>query len=157
VLLIGFLTLLLIGKLIEIYGYNEGNIKSLEKHDVMNAFIKNNNKLVVWLFFPMIMIIEELIFRYYLLGFSINQLNLEEVPAIYFASLIFSIFHIHTWFSYKNKLILSVNLVYSFLLGLFNGYIFLSLGIFPCIIIHYVLVFYLYYRLNKRYFGTRNK
>ena len=58
VLIIGFFTLLLIGKLIEIYGYNENNIKILEKQDVINSFINNDNKLVVWLFFPMIMVIE---------------------------------------------------------------------------------------------------
>ena len=103
-------------------------------------------------FFPIIMIIEELIFRFYIIAILINQVELEALVAVFISSLVFSIFHIHTWFSYKSLRILLVNLIFPFLLGLYNGYIFLTMGIIPCVIIHYIIVLNLYYNLYKRYF-----
>ncbi|MFX1314472.1 MAG: type II CAAX prenyl endopeptidase Rce1 family protein [Promethearchaeota archaeon] len=134
------------------YVYNKTNITVLEKQDVINAFISKRNRIIIWIFFPIIMIIEELIFRFYIIGLLINQLDLDNFTAIFISSLIFSLFHIHTWFSYKSFRILLVNLVFPFLLGLFNGYILLTLGIFPCIIVHYTIVLNLYYNLYNRYF-----
>ena len=152
ILFLGFILFIIIGKLIEMYVYNEKNITVLEKQDVINAFISRRNQIIIWVFFPIIMIIEELIFRFYIIGLLINQLESDTFTAIFISSLIFSLFHIHTWFSYKNLRVLLVNLVFPFFLGLFNGYIFLTLGIFPCIIIHYIIVLNLYYNLYNRYF-----
>ena len=108
------------------------------------------------IYFPIIMTIEELIFRYYLIGFLLNQLKLDIISAILIASAIFSIYHIHTWFGFKNLRILLINLALSFLLGLFNGWILLTLGIFPCIIVHYAVAMLLYHTIYKRNYKTNN-
>jgi membrane protease YdiL (CAAX protease family) len=155
VLVIGFLTLLLIGKVIEVYGYNAEIIEVMEKHDVINSFINNNSKLISGLEFLVIITIEELIFRYYLIGLLIIQSHLGEMLVILISSIIFSIFHIHTWFSYKNVRILFVFLIYSFFLGLFNGYLLLTLGIIPCILAHYSLAYISYYGIYIRYFKVK--
>jgi len=152
--LFGLLILLTIGKLIEIFIFNNDSIELMRKHDVMNALINRNNRIVIWLFFPLTMIMEELIFRYYLIGFLSDSLNLDVISVIFISSLIFSLYHIHTWFSFKNLTFLLINLVYPFLMGLYIGYIFLNLGIIPCILIHYILSFYLYYNIYRRYFRT---
>ena len=152
ILIFGFIIFLIIGKLIEVYAYNDESIRVIKKQDIINAFISKKNLIVIWIFFPIIMIIEELIFRFYIIAILINQVQLEALVAVFISSSVFSIFHIHTWFSYRSIRILLVNLIFPFLLGLFNGYIFLTMGIIPCIIIHYTLVLNLYYNLYKRYF-----
>ena len=156
ILLLGMLMLLLIGKLIGIYGYDNESIENMRKHDVIEALINKTNKLRLWLFFPIIMVIEELIFRYYCIGFLINQVDVDVIMAIIISSLVFSLFHIHIWFSFKNLRILLINLGYSFLIGLFNGYTFITLGLFPCIGIHYALAIYLYYIIYRKYFKKAN-
>ena len=95
ILLFGMLMLLLIGKLIGIYGYDNESIENMRKHDVIEALINKTNKLRLWLFFPIIMVIEELIFRYYCIGFLINQVDVDVIMAIIISSLVFSLFHIH--------------------------------------------------------------
>ncbi len=152
ILIFGFIIFFIMGKLIEIYAYNDNRIEVLKKNDIINAFISKKNRIVIWIFFPIIMIIEELIFRFYIIAILINQVELEALVAVFISSLVFSLFHIHTWFSYRSLRILLVNLIFPFLLGLFNGYIFLTIGIIPCIIIHYIIVLNLYYNLYKRYF-----
>ena len=152
ILIFGFIIFFIMGKLIEIYAYNDNRIEVLKKQDIINAFISKKNLVVIWIFFPIIMIIEELIFRFYIIAILINQVELEALVAVFISSLVFSLFHIHTWFSYRSIRILLVNLIFPFLLGLYNGYIFLTMGIIPCAIIHYIIVLNLYYNLYKRYF-----
>ncbi|MDX1799064.1 MAG: CPBP family intramembrane glutamic endopeptidase [Candidatus Lokiarchaeia archaeon] len=150
--LLGLVALIILGKFIEIFIFNNENIELMRNHDVMNALINKNNRIVIYLFFPLTMIMEELIFRYYLIGFLSISLNFDEISVILISSVVFSLYHIHTWFSFKNLTILLINLVYPFLMGLYLGYIFLNLGILPCILIHYILAFFLYYSLYRRYF-----
>lgn len=152
ILIFGFIIFLTISKLIEIYVYNDNRNEVLKKQDIINAFISKKNLVVIWIFFPIIMIIEELIFRFYIIAIFINQVELKALVAVFISSLVFSLFHIHTWFSYRSIRILLVNLIFPFLLGLYNGYIFLTMGIIPCVIIHYIIVLNLYYNLYKRYF-----
>ncbi|MFX1321120.1 MAG: type II CAAX prenyl endopeptidase Rce1 family protein [Promethearchaeota archaeon] len=152
ILIFGFIIFLIIGKIIEVFVYNDENIGVIKKQDVIYAFISKKNLVFIWVFFLIIMIIEELIFRFYSIAILINQVQLEALVAVFISSSVFSIFHIHTWFSYRSIRILLVNLIFPFLLGLFNGYIFLTMGIIPCIIIHYIIVLDLYYNLYKRYF-----
>lgn len=155
ILTLGLFLLFFIGKFIEIFGYNKNNIKIMEEQDVINSFINKNNKLIIWFFFPMIIIIEELVFRYYAIGLLVHILKLELIIVLFISSLIFSLYHIHIWFRYKNLTILLVNLGYSFLMGLYIGYVFVKLGIIACILIHYILVLYLYYNIYRRYFKTQ--
>ena len=154
IFIIGLLVLLFMGKIIEIFAYSNKNVEVIRKQDVINAFINKNNGEIIWFFFPIIIIIEELIFRYYGIGFLIHILELESVSAIFISSIAFSLFHIHIWFRYKNLTILLINLGYPFLMGMYNGYIFLKLGIIPCILIHYIIALSMYYNIYRRYFKT---
>ncbi len=154
-LIFGLLTLFLIGKLIEVYGYDYKSIITIKKHEFIDALIKKENYIIIWFFYPIIFLTEELIFRYYSISFLLNELNLSIFSAIFISSLLYSLFHIHIWFSSKNRRITLIYIGYSFLLGLFNGYILLTLGIFPCILIHYILVSILYYNIYRRYFKNK--
>jgi membrane protease YdiL (CAAX protease family) len=151
-LISGFIIFLTINKLIVVYGYDSQSFEAIKKQDVIDAMISKNDKAVIWIFLPMTMLFEELIFRYYMIGFLLNQGGLNIISAILISSLAFSLYHIHTWFRFKNLRILLIYLGNSFLLGLFNGYILLTLGLIPCILIHFVLVLIQYYHLYKRYF-----
>lgn len=150
--LFGLLILLAIGRFIEICIFNKDNVQLMRKHDVTNALINGNNRLVIWVFFPLTMIMEELIFRYYLVGFLIKSLNLEIVSVLFISSLIFSLYHIHTWFSFKNLTLLLINLLFPFLMGIYLGFVLLNFGIIACILIHSILAFSLYYSIYRRYF-----
>lgn len=152
ILITDLIIFLILGKIIEIYGYNDNNVEVFRKQDVLNAFINRSNRLIIWFFFPIIIIIEELIFRYYSIGILVHVLDLESVIAIFISSSIFSLFHIHIWFRYKNLMILLINFGYPFLMGLYFGYIFLKLGIVPCILIHYLIALFSYYNIYRRYF-----
>lgn len=157
ILIFGLFIFLILNKLIATYGYNDQSFNAIKEQDVIIAFTSRNDKAVIWIFLPMIMIIEELIFRYYMIGFLLNQVGLNVISAILISSILFSLFHIHIWFRFKNLKILLINLGDSFLLGLFNGYVLLTLGLIPCILIHYVLVLILYYNIYKRYFKNKIK
>ncbi|MHA1913150.1 MAG: CPBP family glutamic-type intramembrane protease [Promethearchaeota archaeon] len=138
--------------MIEIFGYNQKNIEALKDHDVLFSLINKNNKLVIWIFFPIIIITEELMFRYYSIGFLFSSLKLGFIDVILISSLIFSLYHIHIWFRYKNLEIFLIFLGSSLLLGLYNGYLFLKVGLIPCILVHYIVAFYSYYSIYKRYY-----
>lgn len=156
ILLLDLFGLLFISKLIEIFVFNSQNIEIMKKHDVINALRKKNNKLVLWIFFPITMIMEELIFRYYLISVIMLLFKLDFFSSILISSIIFSLYHIHTWFFFKNLTILIINLIYSFILGLFNGFVFLTLGLFPCIIFHSAIAFFFYYNIFRRYFKMKD-
>lgn len=150
-LILGFSLLLFIGKIINYFGFNNYDIELMRRHDVINAFI-NNNRIVLWIFFPITMIMEELIFRYYLISFLATTLQLKIILSILISSIAFSLYHIHTWFSYKSQAILLINLSYTLLLGLYLGYLFYTLGFIVCILIHYLIALYLYYNLYRKNF-----
>jgi len=149
-LLIGFVLLLVLGKVMELFLYGKKSKDKMKKHDVIKAFLNEEGKIVLLVFFPLTMIMEELIFRYYLIGFLLNHLNLEVISTIMISSLIFSLYHIHTWFRFKDLKILISYLIFSFILGIYNAYLLFTLGIFACIIVHFSLVFVTYYNLYKK-------
>lgn len=154
-ILFGLFTLIVIGKLIVLYCYDNKTIEIMKKHDVIDAFINKDNNSVLWIFFPLTMIMEEFVFRYYLIGFFSIHLKFDAFLAVFLSSLIFSIYHIHFWFTLKNVRIVLIYITYSFLLGLLNGFVLLTLGIIPCIIIHYSLAFYMYYSIYRRYYRKK--
>lgn len=149
-LLIGFVLLLALGKVMEMFLYGKKSKEKMKQHDVIGAFLNEEGKIVLLVFFPLTMIMEELIFRYYLIGFLLSPLNLEIISTIMISSLIFSLYHIHTWFRFKDLKILISYLIFSFLLGIYNAYLLFALGIFACIIVHFSLVFVTYYNLYKK-------
>ena len=149
-LLIGFLSLLGLGKVMELLMYRERSREFMKQHDVIKALLNGNEIKVLLVFFPLTMVMEELIFRYYLIGVLLYQLKLSLTLAILISSMIFSLYHFHIWFRFKDLKILISYLISSFLLGIYNAFILLSLGIFACIIVHTILVFILYYSLYKK-------
>lgn len=149
-LLIGLVLLLVLGKVMELFLYGKKNKEKMKQHDVIRALLNEEGKKITIFFFPLIMIIEELIFRYYLIGFLLNHLNLKLISTIMISSLIFSLYHVHTWFRFKDLKILISYLIFSFLLGIYNAYLLFTLGIFACIIVHFSLVFMIYYNLYKK-------
>ncbi len=155
VLFSGLVVLLLIGELIDIFGFNIESLEAIKEHDVIQALTEKKNRLSTLLFFIITMIMEELIFRYYLISFLFHSLDLNIVLALLISSLFFSLYHIHTWFTFKNVRILGIFLSNSFLLGLFLGFIFLSLGFFYCILIHSIIAFLFYFNLVNRYFKRK--
>ncbi|MFW9823709.1 MAG: type II CAAX prenyl endopeptidase Rce1 family protein [Candidatus Thorarchaeota archaeon] len=104
--------------------------------------------------FLIIILTEELVFRYYLIGFLYDSLNLDAFLILILSSVFFSLYHIHVWFKFKNIRILKIYLGNSLLLGFFLGFIFLTLGFFVCVIIHYLLALLFYFSLFNRYFKT---
>ena len=149
-LLIGFVFLLVLGKVMENFMYKGANKEIMKHHDVINALLNKNGKIILLVFFPLTMIMEEFIFRYYLMGLLLFQLKLGLILAILISSLVFSLYHLHIWFKFKNLKILISYLISSFLLAIYNGYLLITLGIFVCIIVHTILVFILYYNLYKK-------
>jgi membrane protease YdiL (CAAX protease family) len=149
-LLIGFVFLLVLGKVMEHFMYKGASKETMKHHDVINALLNKNGKIILFVFFPLTMIMEEFIFRYYLIGVLLNQLKLGLILAILISSTIFSLYHLHIWFKFKNLKILISYLISSFLLAIYNGYLLITLGIFMCIIVHTILVFILYYNLYKK-------
>jgi len=149
-LLIGFVLLLGIGKLMEFLMYSEKSKELMKQHDVVKALLNGNDINVLLVFFPLTMIMEEFIFRYYLIGILLFQVKLELILAILISSVIFSLYHLHIWFKFKNLKILLSYLISSFILAIYNGYLLITLGIFVCIIVHIILVFILYYNLYKK-------
>ena len=149
-LLIGFVLLLALGKVMEMFLYGKKSKEKMKQHDVIRAFLNEEGKIVLLVFFPLTMIMEELIFRYYLIGFLLSPLNLEIISTIMISSLIFSLYHVHTWFRLKDLKILISYLIFSFILGIYNAYLLFTLGIFACIIVHFSLVFMMYYNLYKK-------
>lgn len=153
IIIVGFLILLLFGKLMELYAYDDKSIQIMKQHDVIDTLIKNKNKSVLLFFFLLTMVMEELIFRYYLIGFLLNFFSV--IMAILISSIIFSLYHIHTWFSYKNVRITMIYIGYSFFMGLFLGFILVSVGIFLCILIHGSLAFMMYFSIYKKHFKQK--
>ncbi|MFX1344540.1 MAG: type II CAAX prenyl endopeptidase Rce1 family protein, partial [Promethearchaeota archaeon] len=108
----GFFILFILDKILVTFVYNRKVLEDIGENDVIKAFIDGYSKEIIWLYFPIIIITEELFFRYYTIGFFDYTLEFEPVIAIFLSSLFFSIYHIHIWFRYKNLIILLVNLGY---------------------------------------------
>ncbi|TKJ20358.1 MAG: hypothetical protein CEE43_12620 [Promethearchaeota archaeon Loki_b32] len=157
ILVFGISSLLLIGILIEVFAYNNHLFEIIQNHDVINALIHKNNRLIVWIFFSITMIMEELIFRYYSISILNSYLNSQYFLIILISSITFSLYHIHIWFSFKNLKILFINLIHPFLMGLYLGFIFFSLGFISCVIAHYTIAFFMHYNLYRRYYKNQTK
>jgi membrane protease YdiL (CAAX protease family) len=149
-LLGGFVPLLVLGKAMQKFVYNETSKELMKQHDVVSALMNGESIITSLVFFSLTMVMEELIFRYYLIGLILNELMGGFTIAIIVSSLIFSLYHFHIWFRFKDRNILITYLIISFLLGIYNGFILLTLGVVVCIIVHSVLVFILYYDLYKK-------
>ena len=146
----GIVFLYLLGKLIEKYAYTTKLLEMMVDHDVISALVRKNDNWVLFFFFPLTMIMEEFIFRFYSIGILRNVINLEIIESIIISSLIFSLYHIHFWFKFKNLRITIIFISFSFFIGLTNGFVLITLGLPFCILIHYLLAFTSYFNLSKK-------
>lgn len=107
--------------------------------------------------FTLNMVLEEFIFRFYALGWflnlfgfdiSVNNLDFSSVfvyiVPIVISSAIFSIYHIHMYIWTRSIFITSLFIVFSFLLGILLGVIFLYCGLIFAVIFHWFIVYYIY-------------
>ena len=148
----GLVVVLSIGEITDNYGFTRESLKIMKEHDVLHALINKENRLMILFLFILTMVMEELIFRFYLIGFLTQTLGLSIIVVLFMSSISFSLYHIHMWFSYRDLRILVIYLSNSFLLGLFLGFIFVTLGFVLCILFHSLLGFLFYFNLYRRYF-----
>ncbi len=146
IIILGIIFLLIFGILFLTPFFKTQHFEKMKKHEVVKAFINKNYK-ALYRSFLLSMIIDEMIFRFYIAGALIQYL--EMINVIILSSIIFSIYHIYIWFVLKDIKIVCVYLVYTFLLGLLNAFILFHLGLIFCIVIHYLLVLMSYWKIYK--------
>jgi hypothetical protein len=149
-IIIGLIILYLMGKAFEKYGYTPETLKLMSQHDLISALLNKNNKMVLFFFFPLTMVMEEFLFRFYSIGILYIVINLGTLESILVSSLIFSIYHLHFWFKFKNRRLTIIFIIFSFFLGLLNGFVLLTIGLPFCVLIHYLLAFILYLNISKK-------
>ena len=157
VLALGLVILFLLGRLIFSTLLDEKSISLMENHDMIDSFIKKNQKWTKWFIFPLTMLMEELIFRFYAMSIIINLIKLNPFFAIIISSSIFAVYHIHFWIRLKNFRIFISFFILSFLLGLLNGYAFIYFGLLACFFIHYGMAFELYSYLYRKFYAKNQK
>ena len=152
----GLVVLLTVGELMDIFVLDTKSLELIKEHDVIQALITKKKRLVILSVFLITMIMEELIFRYYFLSLLFHTLTLDLILVLFISSLVFALYHIHIWFTYKNLRIFGIFLFNSFLLGFLLGLIFLTLGFFFCVLIHSLVALLFYFNLFNRYYKTRS-
>ena len=157
VLALGLVILFLLGRLIFSTLLDEKSISLMENHDMIDSFIKKNQKWSKWFIFPLTMLMEELIFRFYAISIIIDLIKLSPFLAVIISSSIFAVYHIHFWIRLKNFRIFISFFILSFFLGLLNGYAFIYFGLLACFIIHYGMAFELYFYLYRRFYVKKQK
>ena len=123
------------------------SIFKMKEHLVVKA-LNEKNFLDLLLNFPLVIVFEEILFRLYLFVFIFNIFGL--VVAIILSALIFSIYHLHVWFEFKDIRITYNFMFISGLLGLILGMIIYYFGIITSIIIHWLVVLSLFYYIEKK-------
>ena len=157
VLALGLIILFLLGRLIFSTLLDDKSISLMENHDMIDSFIKKNQKWTKWFIFPLTMLMEELIFRFYAISIIINLIKLSPFLAIILSSSIFAVYHIHFWIRLRNFRIFISFFILSFLLGLLNGYAFIYFGLLACFFIHYGMAFELYFYLYRKFYVKKQK
>jgi len=150
IIIISGILLYTLGRVSEKFLFNHEILKILKDHDLIAALVNNNDKIIPLVMFPLTMIMEEFIFRFYAIGILLYLLKLEPSQSILISSIIFSLYHLHFWFRFKSRIIGIYFLVFSFLLGLLCGYILINLGLLFCILTHTALAYVLYYNISQK-------
>jgi membrane protease YdiL (CAAX protease family) len=83
------------------------HFEKMKKHEVVKAFINREYK-PLYRSFLLSMIIDEMIFRFYIAGVLIQYL--EMINVIILSSTIFSVYHVYIWFYLKDIRVLCVYL-----------------------------------------------
>ena len=150
-LILGTFLLLVLGLVFLYFSLNEKVMKEFQKHPLVNALITKKNILFNLFIFSMTIIMEELIFRLYLIAFFLDILKLLFIVAILMDGVIFSLYHLHFLTRFKNARIIWIYLIFSFFLGTFNSYILVKFGLISCILIHFSIALLIYIMISKRY------
>ena len=156
-LVLGIVILFLFGRVIFSTLLDEKSIFQMENHDLVDSFIKKNQNWAKWFIFPLTMLMEELIFRFYAISIVIDLIKLNPFLAVITSSSIFAAYHIHFWIRFKNFRIFISFFILSFFLGLLNGYAFIYFGLLACFIIHYGMAFELYFYLYRKFYVKKQK
>ncbi len=157
-LFIGIIAVFLLGRVIISKVLQDGpSISQMKDHDVIKAFFNQNKKLVLIVLFPMTMLMEEFIFRFYAILILLDILFQNYFLVILFSSIIFALYHLHFWFRFRNLRIFISYFILSFFLGLLNGFIFIYFGLLFCFFVHFGLAFEMYYHIYVKYFKNNNK
>lgn len=119
------------------------SIIKMENHIVVGA-LRESNRFVIWFVFPMTMVFEEVLFRAMLLGSLISYGGLSQWAAILTGAVIFSLYHLHTWPSFKDWRITLSFMGFSFILGIACGYFMFIIGIIGAIALHWFSVFLIF-------------
>jgi membrane protease YdiL (CAAX protease family) len=149
-LIISIIFFIAFSLIIQKYGYDKSTISLMVNHDVTATFLGNGNKLILLVFFPLTMLMEELIFRYYLIGFMETILHLDVILIVLLSSLIFSVYHLHFWFKFKNVRLTMIFIIGSFVMGIFLSFILMTLGLIFCVVVHFTLTLLMYYNLANK-------
>lgn len=148
-------------------------ISVIEKHPIVKIYAERdkfaNIKLKNILSFILSMIFEEILFRQYTLGFLLNfwgfklsnspksLLFLNYFIPIILSSVIFSIYHIHIYFSTKSIQLMGLFMLGSFSLGIILGAVFIYTDIFFTIILHGLSVYIFYVLIAKHYLAKNDQ
>ncbi|TXT62854.1 MAG: putative CAAX amino terminal protease self-immunity [Promethearchaeota archaeon] len=146
IILFGIIFLAVVGYYLIPTLFTSYHLEKMKEHEVIMAFLKKDYD-VLYKGFLFSMILEELIFRFYI-GTTLIQ-YIDVILILIISGIIFSFYHFHIWFGFKNVRILGAYLFFSFLLGIFNMYVLFELGLIFCIILHYLIVLMCYWRLFK--------
>jgi hypothetical protein len=135
-------------------------MKKMSLHPMISRFddkqFNSNKTSQIMGGFILSMILEELLFRFYILGswlkitFFVNPLTLDysiipqNIIPIIITSMIFSIYHIHIYFSTQSKSITIVFIIASFFLGIILNIVFLFIGVLGSFLIHWISVYFIY-------------
>lgn len=145
-LLFVFLTILAV---FSIPNYMKSDLRLFENHAVV-AGLKTKQLMPVWISFPITIIFEELLFRGIILVELSNINIISQKYAILLNGIIFSVYHIHIWFSFKNKKITQVFLIFSLWLGIILGFFLFEIGLFGVIFLHWLFAFAIYIHISKK-------
>jgi membrane protease YdiL (CAAX protease family) len=109
--------------------------------------IRTKRGLDVWCIFPLTMIFEELLFRYWLLALSFP--TAIPIIRILVNAFLFSFYHLHIYVTTRNCRLTSQFLVISFFLGLLCAAFALSIGWVAALVCHWGSVFFVYWRFSR--------
>jgi len=135
----------LLGRMM-IPNYLGDSLKKFENHIMVKSLIEND-MYIVYVVFTATMIFEELIFRGFILVSLIVLARIPQDLSVVLNAVIFSLYHLHTWPTFRDKKITIVFMLVSGLLGLICGYFLFSFGYLGAILFHWLSVLLIYRNL----------
>jgi hypothetical protein len=147
VLIIGFFLLFpVIGMNIPI---PQESLKKLKAHLIIRG-LQERKYYNVFINLPLTMIFEELFFRGVLFVLLLELHLFSILSVIFFSSFIFSIYHFHTWSSFKDKWITLLFIGISFPLGIACAIVTYYLGFIGAILLHWWVVIWIFVFWSKK-------